>query len=119
MEHEACLRALYEAFSARDADAVLACLSPDVDWPNAWEGGRVHGREGVREYWRRQWAAIDASVEPLSFTTRSGDRVAVEADQLVRATPGSPGLARRVVHVYQFDGELISRMDVEASAGAD
>ena len=49
-EHEPFLRDLYAAFNARDVDAVLAHVHPDVDWPNAFEGGRVHGREAVREY---------------------------------------------------------------------
>src|SRR5258705_6728346 len=39
------LRELYASFNARDIDAVLARLAPDVDWPNGMEGGRVHGRD--------------------------------------------------------------------------
>jgi hypothetical protein len=35
------LRATYAAFNARDIDAVLAQMTADVDWPNAWEGGHV------------------------------------------------------------------------------
>jgi hypothetical protein len=55
MEHEALLRDVYAAFNARDVDAVIATLHPDVDWPNAFEGGRVTGRDDVRDYWRRQF----------------------------------------------------------------
>ena len=40
-EHEPLLRDLYAAFNARDVDAVLGHLHADVDWPNAFEGGRV------------------------------------------------------------------------------
>jgi hypothetical protein len=39
----------YTAFNARDIDAVLSLMHPDVDWPNAWEGGRVVGHAGVRD----------------------------------------------------------------------
>jgi hypothetical protein len=49
---------MYEAFNARDIDAVLLQMTEDVDWPNAWEGGRVHGHDGVRDYWIRQWSAL-------------------------------------------------------------
>jgi hypothetical protein len=35
----------YRAFNARDVDAVLAAMHEDVDWPNGWEGGHVHGHE--------------------------------------------------------------------------
>ena len=29
----------YAAFNARNIDEVLTTLHPEVDWPNAWEGG--------------------------------------------------------------------------------
>ena len=44
------------------AEQLTAIYAPDVDWPNAWEGGRLRVPEAVREYWTRQWAAIDPSV---------------------------------------------------------
>src|ERR1700736_1670990 len=78
MDYEQRLRSLYDDFNARDVDAVLAATTEDVDWPNAWEGGRVHGHQAVREYWTRQWAQIDPHVEPLSITTRPDGRVALD-----------------------------------------
>ena len=54
------IRAAYRAFNERDIDAALELMHPDVDWPNAWEGGRVNGRQGVRDYWTRQFEAIQA-----------------------------------------------------------
>src|SRR4051812_43738313 len=35
------IRSLYRAFNAREADWLLDHMTPDVEWPNAWEGGRV------------------------------------------------------------------------------
>jgi len=116
MNREDRLRRVYDAFNARDIDAVLAALTEDVDWPNAWEGGRVHGREGVREYWTRQWAAIDPTVEPLGFSTRADGSVAVEVAQLVRSLDGELLGEGRVVHVYTFDGDFVARMEVEEEA---
>jgi ketosteroid isomerase-like protein len=52
--HEQKLLSVYQAFNKRDIDAVLVAMSEDVDWPNAWEGGRVHGKQAVRPYWERQ-----------------------------------------------------------------
>src|SRR3954451_5074601 len=69
MEDEQQLRTLYVAFNARDVEAVLARTADDVDWPNAWEGGRVCGHAAVRDYWTRQWAEIDPYVEPVGFAT--------------------------------------------------
>ena len=54
METEDLLRAAYRAFNTRDVEAAVVLMQEDVDWPNAWEGGRVHGRDAVRDYWRRQ-----------------------------------------------------------------
>jgi hypothetical protein len=110
---EPLIRDLYASFNARDIEAVLTKLHPDVDWPNAWEGGRVHGREAVRDYWTRQWAAIDPTVEPLAVTTRPDGRVAVDVHQVARSLDGALLGEGRVLHVYAFRGELIARMDVE------
>ena len=58
---------VYNAFNARNIDAVLAVLHPDVDWPNGWEGGRVNGHQGVRDYWTRLWGSLDPRVEPVGY----------------------------------------------------
>jgi hypothetical protein len=112
------LRALYAAFNARDLDALLASMTDDVDWPNAWEGGRLAGREAVRRYWTRQWAAIDPRVEPLEVTPMPDGRIAVEVLQTVRSLDGALIAEGRVRHVYAFSGELIARMDVEEDPAA-
>ena len=119
MEHEALLRATYEAFNARNIDAVLSHTTADVDWPNAWEGGRVQGREGVRDYWTRQWAAMDPTVSPVTFTMRSDGRIAVEVDQVARDLDGTVKAEGRVLHVYAFRDDLVARMDVEEPGVAD
>jgi ketosteroid isomerase-like protein len=113
MDREERLRATYDAFNARDIDAVLTGMTADVDWPNAWEGGRVHGHAGVRDYWTRQWAAIDPRVEPVAFRERPDGRVAVEVRQVARDLDGNVLAAGRVVHVYAFRDRLVARMDVE------
>ena len=102
------LRDLYDAFNARDLDALLGAMTEDVDWPNAWEGGRLSGREAVREYWTRQWAAIDSRVEPHGFATRPDGRVDVDVRQIVDGED-----AGSVRHTYTFQDGLISRMDVD------
>jgi SnoaL-like domain len=53
MDHRELLLGLYEAFNRRDIDAVLAVMSDEVDWPNAWKGGRLTGREAARLFVRR------------------------------------------------------------------
>jgi hypothetical protein len=107
------LRALYEAFNGRDVDAVLAAVAAGVDWPNAWEGGRIHGREAVRAYWMRQWAEIDPRVEPLHIETLPDGRVAVDVEQTVLDRDGRLIGAGRVRHVFELRDGLVARMDVE------
>jgi SnoaL-like domain len=119
MAREDRLRAMYESFNARAVDAVVAHMALDVDWPNAWEGGRVRGHEAVRDYWMRQWAVIDPVLTPLAFTPRGPDRVAVEVRQRVRDIQGAMIADGRALHVYRFQGDLITAMDVEDMASAD
>jgi hypothetical protein len=112
---EALIRRLYAAFNARDIDGVIAELHPDVDWPNGWEGGRLHGLEAVREYWTRQFAAIDPHVEPGAIEQRPDRTVAVAVHQTVHAKDGALLSEGDVEHVYAFsDDARIVRMDIVA-----
>ncbi len=106
------LTRIYNAFNARDIDAVLAVLHPDVDWPNGWEGGRVHGREGVRDYWTRQWAAINPSVEPVGFDVDEDGRTIVKVRQRVRDLEGNLIAEGQVEHVYRIEDGLVRSMEI-------
>jgi hypothetical protein len=106
---------IYRAFNAREIDWLLAQMTDDVDWPNAWEGGRALGRAAVREYWTRQWATIDPRVEPERVLTLPDGRVQVHVRQIVRALDGDVLSDERVDHVYTLREGLIARMDVAVS----
>lgn len=106
-------QSLYEAFNRRDIDAVLAMMNEEVDWPHAWKGGRLSGREAVRGYWTAQWAEIDPRVEPLSVTEGADGSVAVRVRQVVRSLDGETLGQGEVVHVYRMRDGLIDRMDVQ------
>jgi ketosteroid isomerase-like protein len=114
VNREEALRETYLAFNDRDIDAVLELMNPEVNWPNAWEGGRVIGREAVREYWARQLAAISSRVEPESFTEEPDGTVTVDVHQVVHdAKSGELISDSRVRHRYSFDADgLVSRMEV-------
>lgn len=113
IDHDEYCQQLYEAFNRRDADRVLEMMSDDVDWPNAWQGGRLTGRDAVRDYWTRQWSEIDPSVEPISVTERADGALAVRVRQVVHSRDGELLSDDEVVHVYRLAGGLILRMDVE------
>ena len=57
----------YSAFNRRDIDAVLVLMSEHVSWPKASEGGRVIGKQEIRDYWTRQWAEFDPCVDVLEI----------------------------------------------------
>jgi hypothetical protein len=113
MEREALLRATYTAFNARDVDAVLAMMHPEVDWPNAWEGGRVRGHGEVRDYWTRQWAEINPRVSPVGFEERDDGLIAVTVQQVIHDHEGNLLAENEVTHVYSFRDGLIVAMEVE------
>jgi ketosteroid isomerase-like protein len=112
-ESESILRSAYAAFNARDVEAALELMHPEVDWPNAWEGGRVIGRDAVRDYWKRQFAAISSTVEPERFTEEADGAITVDVHQVVHdAATGELVSEDRVRHRYRLEDGLVVRMDV-------
>lgn len=106
------LQRAYATFNARDIDGALATMGPDVVWPNGMEGGTVHGHEGVRAYWTRQWGMIDPHVEPKTFDVDSAGRIIVGVHQVVRDLSGKLLVDRMVQHVYTLKDGLIQNMDI-------
>jgi hypothetical protein len=103
---------VYDAFNRREIDPILALMHPEVEWPNGMEGGWVHGHEGVRAYWTRQWGIVNPHVEPVRFEIDNDGRVVVDVHQVVRDLTGSVLLDRTVQHVYLIRDGLIRRMDI-------
>jgi hypothetical protein len=117
---EALLRRMYEVFATDERDAfVPRCLAPEVDWPNMLDGGRLDGREAVRAYWARQFAAGHPLVrlEGLRSDGLAGAVVTVRLG--VRDASGERWAGETVEHVYRFgeDG-LVVRMDVREGSGS-
>ncbi|MEM1251558.1 MAG: nuclear transport factor 2 family protein [Cyanobacteria bacterium P01_H01_bin.21] len=106
------LRAAYAAFNARDLDAALALMTPDVHWPRAFKGGFVSGPEEVRAYWTEQGSEIDALVEPIAFNPKEDGQILVEVHQVVRDPAGTVLTDGHVGHRYTFNGGLIQAMEI-------
>jgi ketosteroid isomerase-like protein len=115
MSHEIILRQMYAAFNARDVDAVLALMHPEVKWPNGWEGGWVHGRSGVRAYWLRQWRHINSHVEPQKIQIKEDGRIAVDVHQVVRNLEGDLLVDTMVQHIYSMSDGLVTAMEIKES----
>ena len=101
------LKRIYDCFNSRDMETVLAALHEDVIWANGMEGGHVHGREGVRRYWTRQWAMVDPHVEPVAFAEGSKADVIVEVHQVVRDLRGNLLADKMVGHIFPVESQAV------------
>lgn len=110
--HRDLLIKAYHAFNARDINAVLAVMHPDVDWANGMDGGRVRGHSGVRDYWTRQWSLINPHVEPQRFQTDEIGRTVVDVHQIVHDLEGNVIADQMVQHLYLIQDGLIRSMDI-------
>lgn len=106
------LRRTYAAFNARDIDAAVGTMTPDVEWPMAFKGGVARGHDGVRAYWTEQWSEIDPHVEPVGFTREADGRALVDVHLVVRDLGGNVVVDTRVGHRFAFEGGLIRSMEV-------
>lgn len=106
------LRAAYAAFNARDIDAALATMTPDVAWPRAFKGGFVRGPEAIRAYWTEQWSEIDPHVEPVAFHPDEAGRILVDVHQVVRDLTGTVLADEHVGHRFTLAQGLIQTMEV-------
>jgi hypothetical protein len=88
-------------------------MAPNVDWANGWEGGRVVGHDAVRDYWERQWAAIDSSAEPTAIGERPDGTIEVAVRLMARDNEGAVISDSEARHVYEFRGDLVQRMTIE------
>ena len=115
MSNEEIITYAYQAFNKRQIDQVLAFFDPEVDWPNGWEGGYVHGHEEVRNYWERQWAEINPTVEPTDFETSADGRFRVTVHQHVEDPTGIVLFSGSIYHIYTFENGLIRKMEISDS----
>ena len=117
------LERIYDRFNARDIDGALTTLTDNVVWANGMDGGYVHGREAVREYWTRQWAMVSPHVEPVGSHRTTDGAIIAEVRQTVRDLEGKPlqgqthGLKDKTVeHVFRLREGKVARFDIQDAA---
>jgi hypothetical protein len=115
------LRSAYRNFNARNIDAVISRMHPQVEWANGMEGGHVHGKDEVRAYWTRQFTTLSPQVEPVQIEPGKDGSWVVRVHQVVHDREGNLLLDTTVYHTYQFREGLIARMDIaqQATQGGD
>ena len=109
------LEQAYQGFNARDAEAVLALMQPDVQWPKGYVGGYEHGQAAVRAYWADQWVTINPHVEPTGYELLPDGRVAVTVHQVVHELDGTLLMDTTLRHIYRLRDGLIEHMEIQAS----
>lgn len=102
----------YNAFNARDIDAALAVMAPSVRWPKAWEGDFVTGHDEIRDYWSRQWAEINPTVDPVTIAPLPDGRIEVTVHQVVKDLSGAIVFDGTVKHLYTINNNLIEAMEI-------
>ena len=103
----------YAAFNRRDVDAALSLMSEGVSWPKASEGGRVVGKQEIRDYWTRQWSEFDPRVDVLEVVEREAGKTDVKVHQFVKNLNGDVLSDTELWHVYAIANGLIERMDIK------
>jgi ketosteroid isomerase-like protein len=113
LKNQALIKNAYAAFNARDIDAILKVMHPEVKWPRALEGDYAYGHDEVRAYWERQWKEINPTVTPVGFRERENGTLEVEVHQLVKDVEGNVLYDGKVFHVYIINDGLLREMDIE------
>lgn len=113
LSNQELIKTAYTAFNARDIDAILQVMHPDIKWSRAWEGDYANGHDEVRAYWERQWKEINPNVTPVNFLERENGTLAVEVDQLVKDLEGAILFDGKVTHLYIINDGLLQQMDIE------
>jgi len=102
----------YKDFNNRNIEAVLGSMSPEVRWPNGWEGGYLKGFDEIRDYWTRQWIKLDPVSTPIAFNNVGEDQMEVIVQQIVKDKAGKLLFEGLVKHTYTFENGLIRSMEI-------
>ncbi|WP_326600248.1 nuclear transport factor 2 family protein [Streptomyces sp. NBC_01803] len=113
-----CVHAAYAAFRERDVNALLAVLTPDVEWvhPEGMDtyglGGTELGHTGVREFLAKVATVLGGMrLEPKEFFDR-GDRVVVFGTRQVTSLSGHTATLDFVHSWTMRDGRAARMEDI-------
>jgi ketosteroid isomerase-like protein len=110
-DRRALLLRAYAAYNAQDAEALLALVTGDVDWPDGG-GGRLHGKEELRGFWTDGWRRTRTHDAPVDVAELPDGRTAVRVAQVVRSLDGAILSRGAFLHLHRVQGGLIARLDI-------
>jgi ketosteroid isomerase-like protein len=102
---------MYEAFNARDAEAGLRTLHPDVEWDDG-EGHMLQSLATVRRHWQQQWAVGNAKVEIRQLLDAPDDDVSARIRLITQEGDGEA--ERELGSEFHFSDGLIRTMRIHA-----
>lgn len=102
----------YNELNARDLDAALARLHPDVAWPSGWGGGSLVGTEALREHLTRYWSTMQPELTPVRSHRVEGGWIEVDVHQIVRNLDGVVLTDNTLVHAFRERAGLFDRMEL-------
>ena len=106
------LQNLYDAFNRRDIETAVAKMHPNVKWANGQAGGFVHGRDGVRDYWTKQFQEIQPEIEILKFELDEQNRDVVTVHLMVKDFDGNTLADMQVHQIFTIEDGLISLYEI-------
>lgn len=110
---QALLTRFYDTYNRRDFAAFSTFLTPDVDWPDMVEGGRLIGREALGAYWARNDKSITIDIAVVSITALPYGRIAADVNQVVRNLAGQVWSDTCERHILTLRDGLVARLDIE------
>ncbi|MCW3090126.1 MAG: hypothetical protein JWP81_1195 [Ferruginibacter sp.] len=102
---------LYKNFDERKIDLVIENMTDDVEWANGMEGGFVHGRQAVKDYWTRQFAVMSSNVTPMEIEAEQG-KIFIKVHQVVHDLQGKLLADEIVGHIFELEHDKISRFTI-------
>lgn len=106
------LQNLYDAFNRREIETIIAKMHPNVKWANGLEGGFVHGRDAVREYWTNQFNRILPELETLKFETDENGRNIVTVHQIVKDLDGNLLADAQVRQIFTIEDGFVTLYEI-------
>lgn len=111
---QALLSQVLDAYNRNDLEGMTALMTPDLDWPNQLEGGRVIGLPAFEAYWRRTRRLIHAELAACAFAVQPDGRIAVDINQTMHnVETGRLWSDSLVRHYYTLRDGRVARMDTE------
>jgi hypothetical protein len=102
----------YRELNARDIDAALARLHPEVAWPSGWGDGSLQGAEALRDHLTRYWSTMQPELTPLRSHRVQGGWIEVDVHQIVRDLDGTVLTDSTLVHAFRERAGLFDRMEL-------